>query len=499
MGAPQLSPTLLWCDNNSAIQIAHNDVFHERTKHIEIDCHFVRQHVVRNTIQLQPISTIDQPADIFTKAHLPGHFQELVSKLNLVTSINFGYDSRFKEVAFSCHCNFFNISGEMEPKLLSPETIYACYLVYEITENHSHFLHPFKVLFSHNNLLNLCFNDSYGLYLVSPQTRVISQKDDRNTHNPSDIPKFKGLWQPRKDGWMEVQVCEFKNDTTFDTSLLQFELLIGVDSDHQTFDGLVVQGFEFKPPFFLDEFQHLKIQQEEIRSATDDFADNKVIGVGGFGKVYKGEISRSRGRSMVAFKRLDGRLGKGNLEFRKEIMMLFRYTHENLVSLLGYCDEGGGKILVYEYGSRGSLDRYLSVTAIAWTQRLKICLGVSSGLSYRLAPNESQQRVIHRDIKSANILLDENWKAKVSDFGLSKIGPTNQPHTAVVFNVEGTIGYLDPLYLDVGALTKESDVYSFGVVLFETLYGRLCFEYSNRKHFQTLHIYACKNLVKNVH
>ncbi|KAJ9542170.1 LOW QUALITY PROTEIN: hypothetical protein OSB04_028676 [Centaurea solstitialis] len=86
MGAPQKSPTPLWCDNNSAIQIAHNDVFHERTKHIEIDCHFVRQHVVRNTIQLHPISTLDQPADIFTKAHLPGRFRELVDKLNLCRS-----------------------------------------------------------------------------------------------------------------------------------------------------------------------------------------------------------------------------------------------------------------------------------------------------------------------------------------------------------------------------------------------------------------------------
>ncbi|KAJ9555847.1 hypothetical protein OSB04_010461 [Centaurea solstitialis] len=86
MGAPQRSPTPLWCDNNSAIQIAHNDVFHERTKHIEIDCHFTRQHVVRNTIQLHPISTLDQPADIFTKAHLLGRFRELVHKLNLSRS-----------------------------------------------------------------------------------------------------------------------------------------------------------------------------------------------------------------------------------------------------------------------------------------------------------------------------------------------------------------------------------------------------------------------------
>ncbi|KAJ9554538.1 hypothetical protein OSB04_018583 [Centaurea solstitialis] len=86
MGAPQSSPTPLWCDNNSAIQIAHNDVFHERTKHIEIDCHFVRQHVVRNTIRLQSISTLDQPTDIFTKAHLPGRFRELLNKLNLSRS-----------------------------------------------------------------------------------------------------------------------------------------------------------------------------------------------------------------------------------------------------------------------------------------------------------------------------------------------------------------------------------------------------------------------------
>ena len=86
MGAPQSSSTPLWCDNNSAIQIAHNDVFHERTKHIEIDCHFVRQHVTRQTIQLLPISTIDQPADIFNKAHLPGRFRVLFSKLNVTHS-----------------------------------------------------------------------------------------------------------------------------------------------------------------------------------------------------------------------------------------------------------------------------------------------------------------------------------------------------------------------------------------------------------------------------
>ncbi|KAJ9537576.1 hypothetical protein OSB04_030309 [Centaurea solstitialis] len=238
---------------------------------------------------------------------------------------------------------------------------------------------------------------------------------------------------------------------------------------------------------FFEEFQHLKIQLEEIKSATDNFADNKAIGVGGFGKVYKGEICHSKGKSMAAFKRLDSRLGQGNSEFWKEIVMLSRYSHENLVSLLGYCDEGGEKILVYEYASRGSLDRHLSTTTLTWIQRLNICLGVARALRYLHDPDGTQQRVIHRDIKSANILLDENWNAKVSDLGLSKIGHANQQHTAFISNVVGTLPYLDPMYLKMGLLTKESDVYSLGVVLFEALCGRLCFEYNNVQYQILVH------------
>ncbi|KVH91631.1 hypothetical protein Ccrd_006343 [Cynara cardunculus var. scolymus] len=236
---------------------------------------------------------------------------------------------------------------------------------------------------------------------------------------------------------------------------------------------------------FFSEFKHLVIQLEEIKSATDNFGDNNLIGRGGFGKVYKGTISHYKGKSMAAFKRLDSTLGQGNSEFWKEIMMLSRYTHENLVSLLGYCDEGGEKILVYEYASRGSLDRHLSDPALTWMQRLRICLGAARGLSYLHDPKGTQQRVLHRDIKSSNILLDKNWNAKVSDLGLSRISPANQQHTIVISNMVGTLGYLDPLYLRMGLLTKESDVYSFGVVLFEVLCGRLCYEFSNSR-YQTL-------------
>ncbi|KAJ0602105.1 putative protein kinase RLK-Pelle-CrRLK1L-1 family [Helianthus annuus] len=226
---------------------------------------------------------------------------------------------------------------------------------------------------------------------------------------------------------------------------------------------------------FLEEFRHLRIHLQEIKSATDNFDDKKVIGTGGFGKVYEGELLHP-GRSLVAFKRLDRRFGQGNPEFWKEIMMLSRYSHENLISLLGFCDEDGEKILIYEHASNGSLDRHLGSTTFTWIQRLKICLDAARGLCYLHDDKGTQQRVLHRDIKSSNILLDEYWNAKVSDMGLSKIGPANQQHTTLFTNVVGTLGYLDPLYMELGILTKESDVYSFGVVLFEVLCGRLCFE-----------------------
>ncbi|XP_076938180.1 receptor-like protein kinase ANXUR1 [Bidens hawaiensis] len=145
-----------------------------------------------------------------------------------------------------------------------------------------------------------------------------------------------------------------------------------------------------------------------------------------------------------------------------------------------FCIEGGEMILVYEYATRGSLDRYLSDAAtLTWIQRLRICVGTARALHFLHDPKETAHLVLHRDIKSANILLDDNWTAKVSDFGLAKHGPANQMHTYLVSHGVGTPGYCDPLYMEFGFLSKESDVYSFGVVLFEVLCGRLCCEHHN--------------------
>ncbi|KAM0070252.1 putative protein kinase RLK-Pelle-CrRLK1L-1 family [Helianthus debilis subsp. tardiflorus] len=227
---------------------------------------------------------------------------------------------------------------------------------------------------------------------------------------------------------------------------------------------------------FLEKFQHLKIPLEEINKATNNFND-KRIGVGGFGNVYKGEVSHSEGRGVVAIKRLGSTSRQGAPEFLREITMLSDYKHENVISLLGFCCEGGEMILVYELASRGSLDHYLSSPDLTWRQRLKICLDAAKGLSYLHDPRETHRRLIHCDVKSGNILLDNQWNAKVSDLGLSIIGSANEQHSVIVTVAAGTPGYIDPQYEMTHTLTKESDVYSFGVVLFEVLFGTLCYKF----------------------
>nr|XP_043638685.1 putative receptor-like protein kinase At5g39000 [Erigeron canadensis] len=213
----------------------------------------------------------------------------------------------------------------------------------------------------------------------------------------------------------------------------------------------------------------VEIPLQEILLATNDFAEENRIASGGYGPVYQG---KSEKHGMIAVKRLDPKNGQGDAEFRREIALLSEYRHENVVSLLGFCDEKDEKILAYKLESNGSLDKHLRNKDLSWIQRLRICLDVARGLKYLHDDVGPQHRILHRDVKSANILLDENWNAKISDFGLSRIGPANMQTTLLISNACGTFGYIDPEYALTGCLTQKSDVYSFGVVLFEVLCGR---------------------------
>ncbi|KAJ0674282.1 putative protein kinase RLK-Pelle-CrRLK1L-1 family [Helianthus annuus] len=219
-----------------------------------------------------------------------------------------------------------------------------------------------------------------------------------------------------------------------------------------------------------ENLEHLRIPIHEILLATNNFSKNNIIAEGGFGKVYQG-LSKQHGTIVV--KRLDRRNGQGDQEFMMEIALLSVYKHENLVSLVGFCDEDGEKILVLKYEINGSLDKHLCSKDLTWIQRLRICLDVANGLKYLHEDVGAQHRILHRDVKSSNILLDENWKAKVSDFGLSKIALANVPCSVIISRVCATLGYVDPQYLEHNILTQKSDVYSFGVVLFEVLCSRL--------------------------
>ncbi|XP_073125582.1 putative receptor-like protein kinase At5g39000 isoform X2 [Henckelia pumila] len=222
----------------------------------------------------------------------------------------------------------------------------------------------------------------------------------------------------------------------------------------------------------------LRFSLDEIRAATQNFNDELVIGRGGFGTVYKGLLND--GGEIVAIKRLRLNSKQGEHEFWREIEALSELRHLNLVSLIGYCNERHEMILVYDYMSGGTLADHLYKKAddsnyspsLTWNQRLSICIGAGRGLDYL----HTGHGIIHRDVKSSNILLDENFVAKVSDFGLAKPETRNMLHSYVSTNVKGTFGYIDPHYFRTRQLTRKSDTYAFGVVLLEVLCGRMALD-----------------------
>ncbi|KAL2333188.1 hypothetical protein Fmac_014401 [Flemingia macrophylla] len=223
----------------------------------------------------------------------------------------------------------------------------------------------------------------------------------------------------------------------------------------------------------IGEAGNMVISIQVLRNVTDNFSEKNILGQGGFGTVYKGELHDG---TKIAVKRMECRAmsGKGATEFKSEIAVLTKVRHRHLVSLLGYCLDGNEKLLVYEYMPQGTLSKHLfnwmeeGLKPMEWNRRLTVALDVARAVEY--LHSLAHQSFIHRDLKPSNILLGDDMRAKVSDFGLVRLAPEGK--ASVETRIAGTFGYLAPEYAVTGRVTTKVDVFSFGVILMELITGR---------------------------
>ncbi|KAG6524244.1 hypothetical protein ZIOFF_014150 [Zingiber officinale] len=212
----------------------------------------------------------------------------------------------------------------------------------------------------------------------------------------------------------------------------------------------------------------ISFSYNELYNMTNGFSPQNILGEGGFGCVYKGQLPDGK---EIAAKQLKVGSGQGEREFKAEVEIISRVHHRHLVSLVGYCISDNQRLLVYDFVPNGTLDSHLhgnETAVLDWPTRVKIAAGAARGIAY--LHEDCHPRIIHRDIKSSNILLDNNFEAQVSDFGLARLAMDAKTH--VTTRVIGTFGYMAPEYASSGKLTERSDVYSFGVVLLELITGR---------------------------
>ncbi|XP_047941452.1 probable LRR receptor-like serine/threonine-protein kinase RFK1 isoform X5 [Salvia hispanica] len=232
------------------------------------------------------------------------------------------------------------------------------------------------------------------------------------------------------------------------------------------------------------ELQTVILTLKQIRTATNNFDAANKIGEGGFGSVYKGELPDG---TVIAVKQLSSGSRQGNREFLNEIGMISCLQHQNLVKLYGCCIEGDQLLVVYEYMENNSLAHALfesngrSQMILNWATRFQICIGIAKGLAF--LHDESRLKIVHRDIKATNVLLDSALNPKISDFGLARLNEDEKTHIST--KVAGTIGYMAPEYALWGYLTDKADVYSFGVVLLEIVSGK------SNNNYMPSHNFVC--------
>ncbi|CAN0896965.1 Cysteine-rich receptor-like protein kinase 10 [Linum grandiflorum] len=234
----------------------------------------------------------------------------------------------------------------------------------------------------------------------------------------------------------------------------------------------------------------LLIEFDKLRQATNNFSDKNKLGQGGFGPVYKGKM---RDGQEIAVKRLSSSSKQGLEELQTEVMFVAKLMHQNLVRLVGFCIEEEEKLLVYEYLPNGSLDKFLfdekRRLKLTWEMRYNIIVGIARGLLY--LHEEHPLKIIHRDLKASNVLLDESMSPKISDFGLARLFPGSKNH-CFTNRIIGTYGYMAPEYAVRGRYSTKSDVYSFGILVLEIITGRKNSSFQDSRNLQS---YAWKHWI----
>ncbi|CAI0407073.1 unnamed protein product [Linum tenue] len=235
----------------------------------------------------------------------------------------------------------------------------------------------------------------------------------------------------------------------------------------------------------------LQFDFETIRVATNDFSQKSKLGEGGFGVVYKGTLSNGQ---EVAVKRLKKDSAQGHREFKNEVKLVAKLEHRNLVKLLGFCLKGGEMLLIYEFIPNASLDHFLfdvdKKKDLSWERRYKIIIGVTRGMTY--LHEESRLRIIHRDLKASNILLDAEMVPKISDFGMARLFDTDETR-AITNRIVGTYGYMAPEYAMHGQFSVKSDVFSFGVFVLEIVSSKKNKHIHGNSSMKDLLSYAWRN------
>nr|XP_023894964.1 cysteine-rich receptor-like protein kinase 10 isoform X2 [Quercus suber] len=246
-----------------------------------------------------------------------------------------------------------------------------------------------------------------------------------------------------------------------------------------------------KPHDEIRSVESLQLGFGTIKVATDDFSDANKLGQGGFGVVYKGKLSDGQ---VIAVKRLSKNSSQGDLEFKNEVLLVAKLQHRNLVRLLGFCLEGIERLLIYEFVPNGSLDNFIfdpiKRVQLDWARCYKIIGGIARGLLY--LHEDSRFRIIHRDLKASNILLDSEMNPKISDFGMARLFELDQSE-GNTSRIVGTYGYMSPEYVMHGQFSVKSDVFSFGVLVLEIISGRKNSSFRNGENIEDLLSYAWKN------